>query len=321
MKIVGASIRIIALVTIIVFSLTGCENEGGGGTSCTHNWEWTVTTPATEEADGVETKTCSLCGATDGIRPIDKLIHVCVFGEWTEKTAATCTEAAVETRACACGEEETRTSTTGLALGHNWNWSTYTSGSGLRECQLTGCTVTAGIGDTGPAGGIIFYVIENGFDFYTGTAAADNNTVKRNYLEAWNSNETAATWGPSGFVVEDVRQVFSETNPTQWIGYGRRNTKIILTALGGDTLNRAARLCDNARHAGLDDWFLPSIDELNELHKIRGEYGIPNTGVYWSSSEFSTTANAGTRNFSNDNVHSSGVKSMSSFNVRSVRSF
>ena len=249
----------------------------------------------------------------------DNQVHTCKFGNWTEKTAATCTKAAVEAKTCSCGKEETQPSLTKLAFGHDWDWDNYTSGSGLRECQRTECTDTAGIGDTGPAGGIIFYATE--FDFYTGTTAADNTTVKRNYLETWISNETAATWGPSSFVVEDVRQVFDEDNPTKWIGYGRRNTKIIVTALGSDTLNRAARLCDNARHAEFDDWFLPSIDELNELHKIRGEHGIPNTGVYWSSSEFSTTANAGTRNFSNDNVHSSGIKAVSSFNVRAVRSF
>ena len=32
----------------------------------THEWEWVVTTPATTEADGLETETCKTCGAESG---------------------------------------------------------------------------------------------------------------------------------------------------------------------------------------------------------------------------------------------------------------
>jgi len=34
-----------------------------------HSWEWLVTMPPTEAADGVETKTCTRCEETDGTRP------------------------------------------------------------------------------------------------------------------------------------------------------------------------------------------------------------------------------------------------------------
>jgi hypothetical protein len=39
----------------------------------THDWQWKVTTPATTEADGLETETCTTCGATRGTKPIAKL--------------------------------------------------------------------------------------------------------------------------------------------------------------------------------------------------------------------------------------------------------
>jgi hypothetical protein len=39
----------------------------------THQWEWKETTPATLTAEGLETETCTTCGATNGTRPIDKL--------------------------------------------------------------------------------------------------------------------------------------------------------------------------------------------------------------------------------------------------------
>ena len=66
--------------------------------------DWTVTTPATCTADGVETRTCA-CGETE-TRAIPATGHT--FGEWTVTTPATCTADGVETRSCACGETETR---------------------------------------------------------------------------------------------------------------------------------------------------------------------------------------------------------------------
>jgi len=52
---------------------------GGEDCNCTekpqhtHEWEWIVTTPATTTTEGVETETCTTCGATNGTRPIAKL--------------------------------------------------------------------------------------------------------------------------------------------------------------------------------------------------------------------------------------------------------
>ena len=65
---------------------------------------WTVTTPATCTADGVETRSCA-CGETE-TRTIPATGHT--FGDWTVTTPATCTADGVETRSCACGETETR---------------------------------------------------------------------------------------------------------------------------------------------------------------------------------------------------------------------
>ena len=67
--------------------------------------DWTVTTPATCTADGVETRSCA-CGETE-TRTIPATGHT--FGDWTVTTPATCTADGVETRSCACGKTETRT--------------------------------------------------------------------------------------------------------------------------------------------------------------------------------------------------------------------
>ena len=66
--------------------------------------DWTVTTPATCTADGVETRSCA-CGETE-TRTIPATGHT--FGDWTVTTPATCTADGVETRTCTCGETETR---------------------------------------------------------------------------------------------------------------------------------------------------------------------------------------------------------------------
>jgi len=55
---------------VIIITVINCEN---GENPCNHNWEWVITTQATLEMDGLETKICSLCGKSDGTRTIPKL--------------------------------------------------------------------------------------------------------------------------------------------------------------------------------------------------------------------------------------------------------
>ena len=82
--------------------------------------DWTVTTPATCTADGVETRSCA-CGETE-TRTIPATGHT--FGDWTVTTPATCTADGVETRSCACGETETRAIP---ATGHTFgDWAVTT---------------------------------------------------------------------------------------------------------------------------------------------------------------------------------------------------
>jgi len=130
------------------------------------------------------------------------------------------------------------------------------------------------IGDTGPAGGIIFY---------------DKGKVSDGwqYLEAAPANaEFTVVWGPAKAV--------SGTATT--VGSGKRNTQLIVTAYG--TSESAARRCANMNVNGFKDWFLPSQDELglildnlvwdNTNKKMRGLSNFRN-GYYWSSSVNAST--------------------------------
>ena len=109
---------------------------------------WTVTTPATCTADGVETRSCA-CGETE-TRTIPATGHT--FGDWTVTTPATCTTDGVETRSCACGETETRAiPATGHAFG-DWTVTTPATctadGVETRSCAC-GETETRAIPATG----------------------------------------------------------------------------------------------------------------------------------------------------------------------------
>jgi TolB-like protein len=119
------------------------------------------------------------------------------------------------------------------------------------------------IGDTGPAGGIIFY--DKG-----------NNSGGWRYLEAAPANtEFKAQFGrPNGQTRDDL-------------GSGRENTqnlKVALEASGDITM--AAHRCTQLNINGHTDWFLPSKAELSWMYVNLKEKGIGDfsNDWYWSSS-------------------------------------
>ncbi len=69
------------------------------------------------------------------------------------------------------------------------------------------------------------------------------------------------------------------------VGTGLSNTKKIITFLGAN--NYAASVCDKLVTGGVDDWYLPSKDELNLMYSNLYKKSIGNftTGFYWTSSE------------------------------------
>jgi hypothetical protein len=69
------------------------------------------------------------------------------------------------------------------------------------------------------------------------------------------------------------------------IGYGRTNTAAIVAQSGPG--NYAASFADSLVLNGVDDWFLPSKDELDAVYNTQAIYGVPKVAraPYWSSSE------------------------------------
>jgi len=154
--------------------------------------------------------------------------------------------------------------------------------------------------DTGPAGGLIFYVKEGGY--------SDGWM----YLEAAPSDQSdGAEWGCYG--------TYCGADGTA-VGTGEQNTIDIEARCATD--DTAADICANLSLGGYSDWFLPSRDELNlmytNLHNIVPPVGGFADYYYWSSSEFDA-AYAWLQNFY-DGVQDLYYKNNTP-RVRAVRAF
>lgn len=130
------------------------------------------------------------------------------------------------------------------------------------------------LGDTGPAGGFIFYDNPN------------HATDGWRYLEAAPYDQSSgAKWGCFRSEVDGARGTA--------VGTGRQNTRDILDACDDPT--SAARLCDSLVVNGVDGWFLPSTDELVLMYRNLAAHGIGNfryagaidNFTYWTSSQSS----------------------------------
>jgi len=176
------------------------------------------------------------------------------------------------------------------------------------SCSKNNETKTYKIGDTGPAGGIVFY--DKG-----------NTDGGWRYLEAAPaSSEFFAEWGLADLPLETEME----------IGAGKRNTALIVAALAktGETSGRAAMLADDMNINGFDDWFLPSRDELNLMYTNLHKHGLGEfiNADYWSSSSFSYGSDAiGAYNMFFDGDYTgdggSGYARYQNCYVRAVRSF
>lgn len=132
------------------------------------------------------------------------------------------------------------------------------SGKAVSLVGTTTHTVSYALGDTGPGGGIIFLV--------NADAARDGWT----YLEAAPAETDSSVWKTSSVAVGGTHTE---------VGTGASNTLSITSK----SAEGAAKMCQDKVFGGYEDWFLPSRDELLAMTDLT-------EGVYWSSSEASTTS-------------------------------
>ena len=165
-------------------------------------------------------------------------------------------------------------------------------------------------GDSGPAGGKIIYRSDAGFSILQYNSA---NTSTGYYLEAAPQDQGWFYWAVRG-------GNFEGTNYLHDIGAGRRNTDQILTLMSTAPAASAAR---SASYGGQSDWFLPSYEELMELHRSRRFFDnlrtLPSQSpfIYWSSSGYDYQY-AWARNFSSS-AGTGTTYQNGEYNVRAVR--
>ncbi|MEI6744302.1 MAG: fibronectin type III domain-containing protein, partial [bacterium] len=160
-------------------------------------------------------------------------------------------------------------------------------------------------GDIGPGGGIVFI-----------TPATEGNTRPDYYLEAAPLN---------GFATENCTKGSKGTG----IGEGKSNTEVVLEFCSSfDGLN-AINLASDLVFNGLDDWFLPSQDELVALSQSKDLFNCPANGLcstnftaetYWSST-YSAEGEPIALNFATADSQPAAADRASNFGVRPVRAF
>ncbi|GHU22786.1 hypothetical protein FACS1894172_05080 [Spirochaetia bacterium] len=188
--------------------------------------------------------------------------------------------------------------------GHNGTGNNTGTGTGDSNGTDNNTSTVYEVGDTGSAGGLIFYdksVVSNGW----------------RYLEAAPSSiELPAPWGAY------IKNVSGTGNA---IGTGKKNTQLILAYL--ETISetgKAVHICDGRPYGGYTDWFLPSQGELNLMYINLKQNNLGNfqNDWYWSSTEAGST-HAWGQDFGNGNQSGSvpyGAKDKS-YLVRVIRQF
>jgi hypothetical protein len=131
------------------------------------------------------------------------------------------------------------------------------------------------VGDTGPGGGIIFFVdrFNEYADFTYLELAPVGTEVQREWATNVNSNQITAVSGAD----------------SKALGAGYQNTLDIVAQTGNVAATCAAAYCADLTSGGQSDWYLPSLSEIRMVYDVvyhNLSVGDFVSGNYWSSSEF-----------------------------------
>lgn len=195
-------------------------------------------------------------------------------------------------------------------------------------------------GGPGGGGGTVFYVSTTGFN--CGTTI----TARCKYLEAapalWNAGgaEPLRIWAQQTPI--DYRFVSVPNATSQVIGGGYSNTRAVVLQGNTDSAFSAAVLANShsviVRGAVVDDWYLPSKDELEQMCRWvsglsdatpctaggtintgPGARGFMDANDYWSSTQAGTASKAYEQNFTSG-ASLTGGKDWPQY-VRPIRAF
>ena len=177
-------------------------------------------------------------------------------------------------------------------LYHVRAYATNSTGTAYgNDLDFTTSTTAFSIGQS-YGGGIIFYI---------------DGTSQHGLISATSDQSTGTHWGCLGTFISGTSTA---------IGTGQTNTTAIVN--GCNEVGIAARICDNLVLNGYGDWFLPSLDELQQMYIQKNIIGNFSYGSYWSSSDYSI-ANAWKLGF-DYGVPDNNTK-LNNLGVRAIRAF
>ena len=177
------------------------------------------------------------------------------------------------------------------------------------------------IGDTGPGGGLVFYV-------------AAKPQPWGQYLEAAPRTLGNIPWCPnrSGYTSAAVEAVMKKfgvdgskmTGALLGLGDGRLNSAFLAIVCDATS---AVRVADAYVNGGRDDWYVPSRDELVEMYRTRALLKLSNYPSMWSpdkfvgSSDIAGSAYAWGLDFARGGVMPMSKTNNSNFALRPIRAF
>ncbi|MFT4902874.1 MAG: hypothetical protein ACI84S_000574 [Thalassomonas sp.] len=204
---------------------------------------------------------------------------------------------------------------------YNWNTSNIFTGQNVQHLLDVGYTpyevysLISSSPTNGDISSLYGNIYQGGYLFYLDTIS------KAGFIAAPN-DESICEWG-LGCIVGSNNGISTSDD----LFTGQTNTNLILASSGltCSNPNIAAALCDSSIQSGYIDWFLPSFNELNELHDNLTILGNINfaSDFYWSSTEDDVLINLYTeakgRNFINGLVQT--MPKNHTHSVRPVRDY
>jgi uncharacterized repeat protein (TIGR02543 family) len=192
--------------------------------------------------------------------------------------------------------------------GWNTTTNTYHAGSTftIYSSDVTLVAQWEVIGGIGPAGGYVFY---DNLSYTT-----DSTGVSYRYMECAKTDQSAGIRWDNGSSTS-----ISSLGLSGGIGYGRGNTTAIIAVMS--TGNYAAQACASLSVNGHNDWYLPSIGELDAMYNnlyVTGLGGFSSFS-YWSSSKYYLDGVVECKNFANGN--DGRTSPSSTLYTRAVRTF
>ena len=287
--------------------------------------EGVVTVEPTCTTQGTKVFTCTVCGYSHSYPPMAALGHDLTH---VDGVAATCTTPGTKTynHCSRCGKDfnDLGLELTNLTIpaGHTWDEGT-PDGAGNIDFECVKChekkkcpIPNYNIGDTGPAGGFIFYDCDADNDETNEGAGPDglkSDICGWRYMEIWGDYLTNVEYticystkdksNVDNYVYNDKARDYCLDLDAfvtgEAIGDGKDNTEAYLEALYGGYLYTDIRRYATKINAancpfyvawesdagGKTDWFIPSVGELVAAQKAGFTFKGASYGVYSSTHE------------------------------------